>query len=481
MILTRFFDEPLAQASFLIGCSHSGDAIVIDPNRRIEQYIAAAEHAGLRISAVTETHIHADFVSGARELASRTGARLHLSDEGGDAWRYRYATEAGAALLRDGSTIEIGRVRLTAMHTPGHTREHLSFLVTDTAGADGPIGIVTGDFVFAGDVGRPDLLERAAGVANAADLGARTLFRSLQRFRTLPEHLQVWPGHGAGSACGKGMSSMPQTTVGYELRYNWAFGITDEAEFVRQALTGLPEAPRYFGQMKRINRDGPPLLGGQKVPTLLPEQRLGPLLAGGAIVVDLRTAAAFAAGHVPGTISIPYNKSFTNWAGSLLPFDQDFYLIADERGRSVLERAARDLSMIGLERIAGAFGTEVLEVWTLQEGPLQTAAQLTPAEVAERVEREEVHVVDVRNQSEWDAGHLPGAIHIPLGSLPERIATLPTDRPLVLHCQGGGRSAIGVSLLQAAGHQAVANLATGYGGWINAGLPTVPGHPGSDD
>jgi hydroxyacylglutathione hydrolase len=473
MILTRFFDEPLAQASFLIGCPHSGDAIIIDPNRRVEQYIAAAEHAGLRIAAVTETHIHADFVSGARELASRTGARLHLSDEGGDDWRYRYAAEAGAVLLRDGSAINIGQVRLVAMHTPGHTPEHLSFLVTDTAAADGPVGIVTGDFVFAGDVGRPDLLERAAGVANAADLGARTLFRSLHRFSTLAEHLQVWPGHGAGSACGKGMSAMPQTTVGYELRYNWAFGIKDEAEFVRQALTGQPDAPRYFGQMKRINRDGPPLLGGQKVPTLLPEQRLGPLIASGAIVVDLRTASAFAAGHVPGTISIPYNKSFTTWAGSLLPFDRDFYLIADERGRSVLERAARDLAMIGLERIAGAFGTEVLEVWTLQEGPLQSAAQLTPAEVAGRLERNEAYVVDVRNESEWEAGHLPGAIHIPLGSLPEQIATLPTDRPLVLHCQGGGRSAIAVSLLQAAGHQAVANMAAGYGGWAGAGLPTV--------
>lgn len=473
MILTRFFDDPLAQASFLIGCSHAGEAIIIDPNRRVEQYIAAAEQAGLRIAAVTETHIHADFVSGARELASRTGATLYLSDEGGQDWRYRYANAAGAILLKDGSTIEIGRVRLQALHTPGHTPEHLSFLVTDTAGADGPIGVVTGDFVFAGDVGRPDLLERAAGVANAADASARVMYRSLQRFRTLPEHLQIWPGHGAGSACGKGMSSMPQSTIGYELRYNWAFSAKDEADFVRQALMGQAEPPRYFGQMKRINRDGPPLIGGQRAPVLLPESRLKPLLDSGAIVVDLRTAAAFAAGHVPGTISIPYNKSFSTWAGSLLPFDREFYLIADERGRGVVERAARDLTMIGLEKIGGAFEAEVLEVWEAQEGPLQSAPQLSVPELAERLTRNEVTVVDVRNQSEWDAGHLPGAIHLPLGALPETLDQIPAGRPVVLHCQGGGRSAIAVSLLQAAGRQDVANLSTGYGGWAGAGLPTV--------
>ncbi|MEO8030636.1 MAG: rhodanese-like domain-containing protein [Gemmatimonadota bacterium] len=481
MILTRFYDDSLAQASFLIGCSASGEAVIIDPNRRVEQYIAAADQAGLRISAVTETHIHADFVSGARELVSRTGATLYLSDEGGADWQYRYATDAGAVPLTDGSSIEVGRVRLVAMHTPGHTPEHLSFLVTDTAGADGPIGIVTGDFVFAGDVGRPDLLERAAGVANAADAGARVLFRSLQRFRTLAEHLQVWPGHGAGSACGKGMSSMPQTTVGYELRYNWALQIADEAEFVRQALIGLPEPPRYFGEMKRINRDGPPLLGDQRSPSLLPEQRLKPLLAAGAMVVDLRGAAAFAAGHVPGTISIPFNKSFTTWAGSLIPFDREFYLIADERGRAVLDHAAQDLMMIGLSRLAGAFGPEVLETWTAQEGPLQTAAQLSVAELSDRLQRNEVMVLDVRSQAEWDAGHLAGASHIPLGSLPERLTDIPVDRPLVVHCQGGGRSAIGVSLLQAAGHRAVANLSAGFGGWQGAGLPIVPGRPGSDD
>jgi len=479
MILTRFYDEQLAQASFLIGCSQSGEALIIDPNRRIEQYIAAAEEEGLRLAGVAETHIHADFVSGARELAARTGAMLYLSDEGGPDWRYGYATAARATLLKEGSVINVGRVRLSVMHTPGHTPEHLTYLLTDTAGADGPIGVITGDFVFAGDVGRPDLLERAVGVANASESSARVLFRSLQRFRELPEHLQVWPGHGAGSACGKGMSSMPQSTVGYELRYNWAFGIADEDEFVRQVLIGQPEPPRYFGEMKRINREGPPLLGGARVPSRLPEQRLKPLLDAGARVVDLRTAVAFAAGHVPGTINIPFNRSFTTWAGSILPFDREFYLIADERGSAVIEQAAQDLAMIGLERIGGAFGAEVLEVWTGQEGPLQTAPQLSVPELAARLGGA-VTVLDVRSRAEWDSGHLAAAEHIPLGDLPEQLARFPRDRPLVVHCQGGGRSAIAVSLLQASGHQAVANLTSGFGGWSAAGLPVAGNGSGPD-
>lgn len=480
MILTRFYDDQLAQASFLVGCSQSGEALVIDPNRRIEQYIAAADEAGLRLTAVAETHIHADFVSGARELAARTGAALYLSDEGGPGWRYGYAAEANAVLLKDGSVLTVGRVRLEALHTPGHTPEHLSFLITDTAGAEGPIGIVTGDFVFAGDVGRPDLLERAVGVANAAESAARVLFRSLQRFRTLPEHLQVWPGHGAGSACGKGMSSMPQSTVGYELRYNWAFGIGDEAEFVRQVLLGQPEPPRYFREMKRINRDGPTLLGGVRAPSRLPDQRLKSLLAAGATVVDLRSAAAFAANHVPGTINIPFNRSFTTWAGSLIPFDHEFFLIADERGSSVAEQAARDLAMIGLERIGGAFGPEVLEVWAEQVGPLESAPQLSVTDLVARLGLGKVTVLDVRGQAEWDAGHLAGAEHLPLGDLPDHLADFPADRPLVVHCQSGGRSAIAVSLLQAAGHHAVANLPAGFGGWSAAGLPVAAVKAGPD-
>jgi hydroxyacylglutathione hydrolase len=460
MIFHRFYDPQLAQASFLIGCVRTGEALIVDPTRRIERYLAEAAQADLRITAVTETHIHADFVSGARELAARTGAKLYLSDAGGDEWRYRYAKDAGATLLREGSEIKVGNVRITVMHTPGHTPEHLSFLVTDTAAAEGPVGIVTGDFVFAGDVGRPDLLEKAVGVANAADGAARVLYQSLQRFRALPEHLQVWPGHGAGSACGKGLSAMPQTTVGYELRYNWAFQSKDEQEFVDAVLSGQPEPPRYFKEMKRINRDGPPVLGELAEPRWLPEHYLAERLAAGDMVVDLRPAADFAAGHVAGTINIPLNRSFTSWAGWFLPYDKPFYLIADATGAAGIKRVAQDLTMIGLERIGGYFGPEVL-AGTLQASP-QTALDELKVPQATRV------ILDVRNQAEWDAGHIPGARHIGLGALPSRLNEVPRDVPVVVHCQSGARSAMAVSILQAAGYTNVSNLGAGYGGWVSA-------------
>ena len=471
MLLIRFYDDPLAQASFLIGCAETGEALVIDPNRRVEQYVAAAEQAGLTIAGVTETHIHADFVSGARELAALTGATLHLSDEGGPDWQYGYAAAAAAVLLREGSIIQVGRIRIDVLHTPGHTPEHLSFLVTDTAAADGPMGIVTGDFVFAGDVGRPDLLEKAVGVANAATAAAGVLYRSLQRFRTLPEHLQVWPGHGAGSACGKGLSAMPQTTVGYELRYNWAFAARDEAEFIAQVLAGQPEPPRYFKEMKRINRDGPAVMGGFRRPSRLPESKLPSLLAEGAVVVDLRGAAAFASGHVPGTINIPLNRSFTTWAGWLLPYDRDFYLVADDRDELAIDLASRDLMMIGLERIGGFFGPDAFAAWETREGGLEAAPQATLADVP--AANGAGTIIDVRNAVEWAEGHLPGARHIPLGELLDRLAEVPRKGPVVLHCQGGGRSAIALSLLQARGFTNVRNLGPGFTGWLAAGLPVV--------
>src|SRR5688500_1353623 len=198
MLLKRFYDTPLAQASYLIGCQATGDALVIDPNRDVEQYVAAAAAEGLRIAHVTETHIHADFVSGSRELAARTGARLYLSAEGGTDWQYGFAKADGAELLRDGSRFSVGRVRVDVLHTPGHTPEHLAFMITDTAATDRPMGVFTGDFIFVGDVGRPDLLEKAAGVAGTMEAGARQLYASLQRFKSLPPWLQLWPGHGAG-------------------------------------------------------------------------------------------------------------------------------------------------------------------------------------------------------------------------------------------------------------------------------------------
>ena len=469
MYFERFYDTKLAQASYLIGCQRTGEAVVVDPNRDVQQYIDAAEREKLRVTHVTETHIHADFVSGARELAQRAGAQLLLSDEGGPDWTYAFAREAGARLLKDGDHFMVGNIRLDVLHTPGHTPEHLSFLVTDTPAAAGPWGILTGDFVFVGDVGRPDLLEKAAGHAGTMEAGARTLFRSLERFRALPDHLQVWPGHGAGSACGKALGAVPSTTVGYEKIGNWGVGTKDEAEFVRMVLEGQPEPPKYFAQMKRINREGPRLLGGLPHPPHLPADALEPLVRQGALVVDTRRVSQYALGHVPGTINIPLNASFTTWAGWLLPYDRDIHLIVSDPAEG--EIAARDLAMIGLDRVAGTFGDHAIEAWEDHGHPLGTIAQASPAEVAAMVARGEARVVDVRGRAEWDAGHLPGAPNIPLGYLTDRLDELPDAGTVVLQCQGGTRSSIAASLLAARGQTRVVNLAGGFSAWQAAGLP----------
>ena len=288
MILRRFHDPQLAQMSYLIGCSSTRSAIVVDPLRDADMYIAAAAAAGLTITHVTETHIHADFISGARELVARTGAQLLLSGEGPAEWRYEFAEADGAKLLNDGDMFDVGRIRITTRHTPGHTPEHISFLVKDLQTADEPVAILTGDFVFVSDVGRPDLLERAANVPGTKEASARQLFLSLSRIRKLPDYLQIWPGHGAGSACGKALGDMPSSTVGYERMANWALSERNVEAFVDRVLEGQPDPPAYFGVMKRINRDGPPVLGVRAEPPSPPPGSLADLGLAGALVVDVR-------------------------------------------------------------------------------------------------------------------------------------------------------------------------------------------------
>jgi hydroxyacylglutathione hydrolase len=472
MILKRFYDDKLAQASYLIGCAATGEALVVDPNRDVDPYIRAAESEGVRITHVTETHIHADFVSGSRELASRTGAQIYLSDEGDQDWKYAFAEEDGAVLLKHGGSFKVGNVLIEAVHTPGHTPEHLSFLVTDTAAADQPIGIMTGDFVFVGDVGRPDLLEKAAHVQGTMEAGARTLFRSLQRFKQYSAYLQVFPGHGAGSACGKGISSVPSSTVGYEKMFNWGLSIEHEDEFVQAVLAGQPEPPKYFAQMKKVNKEGPRVLGGFKRPQRVAESRLEGLLQEGALVIDTRRAADYAQGHIPGTVNIALNKSFNTWAGWLIPYGQDFYLILDDSCTHCVDEAAKDLAMIGLERVAGYFGTEVLGTWTNYGRKLGTVPQITSKELAEQLRTGAVAVLDVRGRAEWEAGHLPGIENIPVGHLADRLDEVPRDRPLVVHCQSGARSSIAASLLRSKGFDNVINLGGGYADWQAAGNPT---------
>ncbi len=466
MILKRFYDEKLAQASYLVGCAVTGEALVVDPNRDVEQFVEAAEAEGLRIAHVTETHIHADFVSGARELAERTGARLYLSDEGDESWKYAFARDYDAVLLKDGDSFMVGNVKIEVLHTPGHTPEHLSFVVTDTASADRPMGVFTGDFIFVGDVGRPDLLETAAKYAGTMEQGARVLFRSLRKFRdSLPEYVQLWPGHGAGSACGKALGAVPQTTLGYEKLFNWGLASESEEEFVQAVLAGQPEPPMYFAQMKRINQEGPRVLGGFHRPQRLPENRLEQLLAQGALVVDTRHASDFAVGHIPGTINIPLGRSFTTWAGSVLPYDRDFYLIVEDASGAVLEEVVRDLAMIGLDRVAGCFGASVVQSWIDGNRAGEGVPEVSPEQLQALLADDAVALIDVRNGSEWEAGHIPGSRNFPLGRLLERLDQIPRDRLLVVHCQSGGRAGVAVGVLQARGFQNVSHLTGDFAEW----------------
>jgi hydroxyacylglutathione hydrolase len=470
MLVRRFYDPKLAQASYLIGAMDTGQAVVIDPNRHIDQYLRAAAEEGVGITHVTETHIHADYLSGSRELAAATGATLLLSDEGGPDWRYTFAEAANAVLLKDGDSFAVGSVRIDVMHTPGHTPEHVTFLVTDTPAATEPLAAVTGDFIFVGDVGRPDLLERAARVAGTMDAAARALFQSLQRFRKLPDFIQLWPGHGAGSACGKALGAVPQTTLGYERRFNWAFKIDDEQSFVDQVLAGQPDPPRYFAEMKRLNKIGPRLLSEVPAPHHLPGHALDRLLADGALVIDTRSAAEFAAGHVPGTINIAMNKAFTTWAGWLVPYTVDFYVILAAADTAALDQTRTDLAMIGLDRLVGYFTWEDL---TSHRQVLETTPQIDTKALAARIRAQDVHVLDVRSEAEWRESHIAGAQHIPLGELRDRLAEVPRDRTVVVHCLGGTRSAIAASLLQAAGRPETVNFASGFSAWHAAGQPSA--------
>ncbi len=472
MLLRYFYDQKLAQASYMIGCVATGEALIVDPGRNVDVYLRAAEAEGMRIIGVTETHIHADFVSGSRELAHQADATLYLSDEGDSDWKYRFVETYRHRLLKDGDTWLVGNIKIEAKHTPGHTPEHLSFIVTDTEGADKAMGVFTGDFVFVGDVGRPDLLETAAGVARAKEPAARALFNSIQRFRQLPDYLQLWPGHGAGSACGKTLGAVPSTTLGYERMFNWAFQIKTEDEFVKAVLEDQPEPPRYFAVMKQVNKLGPVVLGSLPRPPRLPASKLVDLSTGGALIIDTRHQAAFAGGFVPGTINIPLGRSFNTYAGWLLGYDTPYYLLIDEDN---LDEAITDLTRIGLDNIAGYFDLATISLWSHQTGKaLATIPQYSAQEASQKLaDSSELGVLDVRWRNEFVESHLANAQHIPLGYIPDRLHEIPADRPLLVYCQTGLRSTIATSLLAAQGRTNVIGLRGGYEAWVAAGQPVV--------
>lgn len=463
MTVRRFFEETLAHASYLVG--DAGEAVVIDPNRDLESYLAAAAEEGLRIVAVAETHIHADYASGAYELASRTGATLYVSDEGPTDWKYEFASEPGVLPVRNGAKIRVGNVSLEVVATPGHTPEHISFVLSDEAGE---VAAFTGDFLFVGDVGRPDLLERAAGIEGTMEAGARVLHNTIRRFKErFEDDLLIWPAHGAGSACGKSLGNVPVSTLGIENRANWAFRVSDEAEFVREILAGQPEPPSYFKEMKRINKLRPRF--GEPKLDRIPGDALVEALDRGEVVIDVRSPGEVAAGSLAGAINLPLDRSFTNWAGWFLPYDREVWLVAN-RFEDV-KLAAERLALIGIHRIAGWSGVEALRAYERRHGTLAVTPPVSLSELKDRLHSGEVEAVDVRAATEYAAGHIPGAKHVFLGTAPEAARKLDPDKPVVVYCGGGSRAFIGASLLVRAGIKSVMTLPAGFADWKSLGMP----------
>jgi len=474
MLFRRFYDENLAQASYMLACEKTREAIVVDPNVDVALYTRAAGADRVKIAHVTETHIHADFVSGARALAETAGATLHLSGEGDGEWAYSKDALRKANVLCDGAQVVVGSVKLRARHTPGHTPEHMTFMVSDLERGDTPVGALTGDFVFVGDVGRPDLLERAGGEKGTMEQFAQQLYKSLVGFRAESDHLQIWPGHGAGSACGKSLGAMPQSTLGYEKLFNWALADMSEAEFVARVLEDQPVPPHYFSVMKRLNRTeavqpktpAPQYFGFPELEEALRER---------STIVDTRPASKFAIGHVPGTLNVPIGKSFLNWMGALVAENRDFYLVTEAESDDAVKSILHDLSKIGLTRVRGVFRSDILHEWKSRHGALETVPQLDPASVSELARTNGAQIVDVRSPEEWTRGHLSGAIHIPLAALPGKLSQLDRSSPIILQCKGGGRSSIATSYLQSQGMSNVSNLNGGYEAWVAAGLATESG------
>lgn len=453
MFLRQITDSSLAQNAYLIGCQRSGEALLVDPERDLDRYFEVARENDLRITAVAETHIHADYLSGARELVERHGATAWLSAEGGPDWQFEWAKgHPQARFLKHGDVFHVGNIDVRALLTPGHTPEHLSFLVTDRGGgADEPVVFLTGDFIFVGDVGRPDLLESAAGQAGVMEPSARTLYQSLRATADIPDHVQILPAHGAGSACGKSLGAVPVSVMGYERKFNAAFRealTAPEEDFVKHILAGQPEPPLYFARMKRDNRLGPALLPGGNLPA--PARVSSSQLAGWigkAAILDLREdRAAFAAQHLKGALFAPL-------AGGRLPVAAGSYLAEDDRILLVVEsenqlgESVRQLVRIGLDRVEG---------WIPADEALSAAEwvvsypRIAPSELPEGAA-----VLDVRRADEYESSHVTGAKHIAYTRLAARLDEVPDASPLHVHCAGGTRAAIAAAYLASRGREVV--------------------------
>ncbi|MFJ6417391.1 rhodanese-like domain-containing protein [Paeniglutamicibacter sp. NPDC091659] len=458
MLLERIYDEDLAQASYFVGCQAKGEAIVVDARRDIEVYQRLAAANGMKIVAVTETHIHADYLSGTRELAAATGAKIHVSGEGGKVWQYAFAGER----LLDRSTIALGNITVTALHTPGHTPEHLSFLITDGAFSDQPGFLLSGDFVFSGDLGRPDLLDEAAGGTDTRFDGARDLFVSLkEKFLALPDYVQVYPGHGAGSACGKALGAIPSTTVGYERNFAWwgpYLEANDEAGFVEALLDGQPDAHAYFGRMKRQNRQGPAVMGRRAPLAELATEDVATSLAANEIgIVDTRHHTLVHAGTVAGALNIPAgNKaaSYGAWAVDPETDQRPLVLLAPD-SESATEMWDH-LIRVGIDKVAGY-------ITSLDGLPSYVPETLAPADLARF---DAALLLDVRNKTEHTAGHVPGSVQLSAGRVLWHTDRLPADGVIVSYCQTGVRNSVAASALRRAGFDVV-ELEGSYAGWAD--------------
>lgn len=457
MLIERIYDEDLAQASYFIGCQAKGEALVVDPRRDIAVYESLAAANGMKIVAVTETHIHADFLSGTRELAAATGAVAYVSGEGGTDWQYGFEAER----LLDNNEITLGNITVRALHTPGHTPEHLSFLITDGAFADTPGYLLSGDFVFSGDLGRPDLLDEAAGGVDTRFAGAKQLFTSLQeKFLTLPDHVQVHPGHGAGSACGKALGAIPSTTVGYERLYSWwgpYLAANDEAGFISELLDGQPDAHAYFGRMKRENREGPAVMGERSpLQELTATDVLRDLAADTVTFVDTRSNAEVHEGTVAGSLNIPAGKSTASFGAWAVNPDTDtnpLVLLAPNQASA--KEMWDHLVRVGIDNIAGYI----------------TSIQGLPASTPKLIQPEELDgfdaalVLDVRNRTEHAAGHIPGSHQLSGGRVMWNLDQLPSEGTIVSYCQSGVRNSVAASALRRAGYDVV-ELDGSYAGWV---------------
>ena len=456
MYFKQFYLGCLAHASYLIGSE--GEAAVVDPQRDIEQYVAEANAHGLTIRYVVETHLHADFVSGHLELAERTGAQIVFGARAGAAFPHR--------AVKDGDEVRVGRVVLRFLETPGHTPESVSVVVVDTAEGPAPKMVMTGDTLFIGDVGRPDLVG-ARGFTPEQMAGM--LYDSLHgKLLTLGDDVLVYPAHGAGSLCGRNISKETSSTIGEQRRFNYALQPMPREDFVRLLTTDLPEVPAYFPRDVDLNRAGAPAVGQRKAPPALSPDEMATQALAGATLLDVRDGAAFGTGHVPGSVHIGLSGQFASWAGTLLPPDRPLVLVADDEA-GVAEAALR-LARVGLENVAGYLGGG-LAAWAAAGHPVATLSQIAVDELKARLaEGKDLAVLDVRRPAEYATGHVPGARHLPLDRLEHEAESLDASRPTAVLCAGGYRSSAACSLLERRGFRRLFNVVGGTSAWVQAGF-----------